>query len=98
MKTYTILIAFLLMGSTLFAQDRKTTFSLRAGVNFQNLTGKSATGNDLENDLLTGFHGGINAELPVGTDFYLQPGVLYSLKEQNLPAEARLKFPIWKYR
>ena len=79
------------MGSTLFAQDRKTTIGLRAGVNFQNLTGKSATGNDLDNDLLTGFHGGINAELPVGTDFYLQPGVLYSLKGAESPSGSKVK-------
>ena len=91
MKTYTIIIALLLMGSSLFAQDRKITFGLRAGVNFQNLTGKSTTGTDLENDLLTGFHGGINAELPVGTDFYLQPGVLYSLKGAEFPSGGKVK-------
>ena len=91
MKTYTIIIALLLMGSSLFAQDRKITFGLRAGVNFQNLTGKSTTGTDLENDLLTGFHGGVNAELPVGTDFYLQPGVLYSLKGAEFPNGGKVK-------
>ena len=56
------------------------TFGIRAGVNFQNLTGKDADGNNLENDLKTGFNAGVNAEIPVGIDFYLQPGLLFSTK------------------
>lgn len=58
----------------------RTTFGIRAGVNFQNINGKDADGDELENDILTGFHAGINAEVPIGTGFYVQPGLLYSLK------------------
>lgn len=58
----------------------RTTFGLRAGVNLQNINGKDAAGNNLENSLNTGFHAGVNAEIPVGTGSYLQPGVLYSTK------------------
>jgi len=69
----------------LFAQEmtvtaNRTTFGIRAGVNFQNINGKDAKGDALENDLLTGFHAGVNAEIPVGTGSYLQPGLLFSTK------------------
>lgn len=69
----------------LFAQEmtvtaNRTTFGIRAGVNFQNINGKNVNGDELENGITTGFHGGLNAEIPVGTGSYLQPGVLYSMK------------------
>ena len=57
-----------------------TSFGLRAGVNFQNINGKDDNGDKLENDILTGFNLGINAEIPVGIDFYFQPGLLYTIK------------------
>lgn len=82
-----IILMTLLIGAGLFAQAQqktspvsRTTFGLRAGVNFQNITGKDANGNKLENDLLTGFNIGINAEIPVAPQFYIQPGVLYTIK------------------
>ncbi|RYG47970.1 MAG: PorT family protein [Chitinophagaceae bacterium] len=34
----------------------------------------------MENSLKTGFLAGVNAEIPVGIDFYLQPGVVYAIK------------------
>lgn len=58
----------------------RTTFGLRAGVNFQNLNGKDAAGNEVNNNVSTGFHAGLNAEIPAGAGFYVQPGLLYSLK------------------
>ncbi|MGZ8556812.1 MAG: porin family protein [Chitinophagaceae bacterium] len=62
-----------------FAQST-TSFGIRAGVNFQNLNGKDVGGDNLENKLKTGFNAGVNAEIPVGIDFYLQPGLLFSTK------------------
>lgn len=69
----------------LFAQEMTktasgTTFGLRAGVNFQNITGKDAAGNDVDNGITTGFNAGLNAEIPIGSGTYIQPGVLYSMK------------------
>jgi len=58
----------------------KTSLGLRAGVNFQNINGKDENGDKLENDILTGFNIGVNAEIPVGVDFYFQPGLLYTIK------------------
>jgi hypothetical protein len=56
-----------------------TTFGVRAGVNFQNLNGK-ILGEDLDFKLKTGFHVGVNAEIPIAPEFYLQPGLLFSTK------------------
>ena len=72
---------------TIFSQAQEktsttggTSFGLRGGVNFQNINGRDENDDKLENDLLTGFHIGVNAEIPIGVDFYFQPGLLYSLK------------------
>jgi hypothetical protein len=62
------------------SQAGRTSFGIRGGVNFQNINGKDDNGDKLENDMLTGFNVGINAEIPVGTDFYFQPGLLYTIK------------------
>lgn len=73
--------------STMFLQAQQkvnlrgnTSFGLRAGINFQNINGKDENGDKLENDILTGFNIGVNAEIPVGVDFYFQPGLLYTIK------------------
>lgn len=77
-KICAVVIASLLT-TGIFAQQ-KTTFGIRAGVNFQNLNGKDADDDKLENKLKTGFNAGVNAEIPVGIDFYVQPGLLFSTK------------------
>ncbi|MBP7555542.1 MAG: PorT family protein [Chitinophagaceae bacterium] len=81
MKTKVIMIAALALicGQATMAQT-KTTFGIRGGVNFQNLNGKDQNGDRIDGKLRTGFHVGANAEIPVGIDFYLQPGVLFSTK------------------
>ena len=62
-----------------------TTFGISAGVNWNNINGKTVTGAALDNKLKTGFHGGVNLEVPVGHGgFYLQPGVEYRLKGSEL--------------
>jgi hypothetical protein len=86
MKTRIFATAILALSSTvLFAQKMtydagKTTFGVRAGVNFNNITGKDASGDKFENNINTGFHAGVNAEIPLGSGSYLQPGILYSQK------------------
>ncbi len=79
MKTMKKLLAVLLLvflSNAMFAQG----FGIRAGVNFQNINGKDFNGDQLENTLVTGFHAGVNYEMPVGTDLYFQPGLLFSTK------------------
>jgi hypothetical protein len=63
---------------------RKTTFGVRAGMNFQNINGKDGAGNKLQHDLTTGFNAGINAEMPLGGGMYLQPGILFTQKGAKL--------------
>jgi opacity protein-like surface antigen len=82
-KTLCIAVAATLFSTAIFAQS-KTTFGIRAGVNFQNLNGKDENDDKLDNKLKTGFNAGVNAEIPVGIDFYLQPGVLFSTKGAKL--------------
>jgi hypothetical protein len=94
MKTVILLAAIGLFSIQLNAQSMTrnattTTFGLRTGVNFQTLNGKDATGNSLENNINTGFHAGFNAEIPVGTGSYLQPGILYSRKGAEFQSGSR---------
>lgn len=79
MKSKVLLLA---LATTVFAFTSKAqlSFGLRAGVNFQNINGDDFGGEDLENDLKTGFHIGVNAEIQFVPDFYIQPGVLFSTK------------------
>jgi hypothetical protein len=73
-------IAMLFLAVVTQAQSETTTFGLRAGVNFQNITGKAIDGSSLNNKLKTGFNIGANAEIPIAQDFYVQPGLLFSTK------------------
>jgi len=58
----------------------KTSFAILGGVNFQNLTGKDNNGDKLANDMLVGFHAGMNIQIPIAPQFYFQPGLLFSTK------------------
>jgi len=83
-RSFLLLIACLmLIGSELKAQG----FGVRAGVNFQNINGKDNLGEQLKNNLVTGFHAGVNYEVPVGTDIYFQPGLLFSTKGTKYEAD-----------
>jgi hypothetical protein len=81
MKTKVLLIALTttLSALNLKAQD-KMTIGARAGLNFQNITGKDDEGNKSSAKMKVGIHIGLNAEVPIAEDFYLQPGVLFSTK------------------
>src|SRR6185436_6758989 len=78
--TVMVLVTMFLQAQQKVDLRGSTSFGLRAGVNFQNINGKDESGDKLENDMLTGFNIGINAEIPVGVDFYFQPGLLYTVK------------------
>jgi hypothetical protein len=81
MKNKALLLALTTASLALGTKAQETTtFGVRAGVNFQNINGKDYNDDDLENKIKTGFHVGVNAEIPVATDFYLQPGVLFTTK------------------
>ncbi len=83
MKHTIIAIAMALSAGTVNAQKsakQKTTFGIRAGINFQNINGKDAKGDKMHNSIIPGFNTGVNAEIPVATDFYIQPGLLFTTK------------------
>ena len=78
-----------LMSFGVFAQSKKyvvsaTTFGISAGVNWNNINGKSADGNKLDNKIKIGFDGGANVEFPVSKGLYLQPGLEFRQKGSEL--------------
>jgi hypothetical protein len=75
-----------LMAGAATAQS-KTTFGVRAGVNFTNMNGEDEDGDKLDhNKMKVGFHVGVNAEIPLADEFFLQPGVLFSTKGTKIDA------------
>ena len=85
MKTrqVSLILIFTLLISTAMAQSGamgKTNFAILGGVNFQNLNGEDNSGDKLENDLIIGYHFGVNAQIPVAPEFYFQPGLQFSTK------------------
>jgi len=82
-KLFSLILIFILSGTMAFSQGTagsKTSFAVLGGVNLQNLNGKDVNGNKLENDMLIGFHAGVNLQLPVAPEFYFQPGLMFSTK------------------
>lgn len=81
MKVKVLALTVTLSTAAFVAKSQESaTFGLRAGVNFQNINGKQYDGSDVNGKLKTGFNVGVNAEVPVAPDFYVQPGVLFSTK------------------
>lgn len=75
-----ILVSYNINGISQGDTDSKIRFAILGGVNFQNLSGKDFTGNDLDTKGTLGFHAGVNAQIRVADEFYFQPGLLYSTK------------------
>ncbi len=84
MKTtrfFALLMMLLLTGSITMAQSTgKSSFGVLGGVSFQNLNGKDAGGDKLTNDMILGYHAGLNMQIPIAPQFYFQPGLLFSTK------------------
>lgn len=85
MKTrqISLILVFTLFAFSAMAQSDgmgKTSFAVLGGVNFQNLNGKNMSGDKLENDLIIGYHFGVNAQIPVAPEFYFQPGLQFTTK------------------
>lgn len=56
------------------------SFGILGGLSLQNLNGKDLFGEKLDNDLIPGYHAGVNLQIPVAPEFYFQPGFLFSVK------------------
>lgn len=85
--------AFIAMAVVTQAQT-KTTFGVRAGVNFTNINGKDGSGDKLDNKMIAGLNVGVNAEIPIAPEFYIQPGVLFSTKGAKADNNSDLKIHI----
>lgn len=96
-KAIAFIAACMLTGFVSQAQTKKasggSSFGIRAGVNFQNLNGQ-ALGNDLDYKIKTGFNVGVNAEIPLADEFYLQPGLLFTTKGADLDNNSNGKINI----
>lgn len=58
----------------------KTTFGIQAGGNMNKVTGTDINGDKLDWDFVTGFHGGVNVEIPLVSNLYFQYGLLLITK------------------
>lgn len=96
MKTKLISFIFILIFSVTAAFAQKTdnskmSFALLGGINFQNLNGKASNGDKLTNDMILGFHLGVNVQMPIAPQFYFQPGFLFSTKGAKYPNGSSVK-------
>lgn len=73
-------ITILLVTVALTANGQGIRPGVEAGINFQNLNGKSQNGDKLTNKLIPGFHAGVNVLVPIAPEIYFQPGFLFSVK------------------
>lgn len=88
-KLFSILLILVLSASFAIAQEKtKMSFAILGGLNFQNLNGKAYNGDKLNNDMLLGFHGGVNVQIPIAPEFYFQPGLLFSTKGAKNTSES----------
>lgn len=82
-KTIALFFGLLWLASTGYTQTLSETnraVGVLAGVNFQNFNGKDFNGDKIENELIAGFHAGVNFQIPIAPEFYFQPGLLFSTK------------------
>ena len=67
----------------------KPTFGVFAGVNFQNINGKDSLGNKLSNKLVPRYNVGVNVEIPIAPEFYIQTGLTFITKGAKGPIKYR---------
>jgi hypothetical protein len=77
---FAMLFMFSAFGASAQSGGARTAFGILGGVNLQNLNGTGFDGSKLSNDLIVGFHAGVNAQIPIVPSFYFQPGLLFSTK------------------
>jgi hypothetical protein len=80
MKTrlFNVLMIILISGS--FAVGQGTSLGILGGVNMQTLNGKDYQGDKLDNDMIVGYHVGLNLQMPIAPEFYFQPGLMFATK------------------
>ena len=79
MKTKLLVLSAIFILAT-FTLQAQMGFGILGGLNLQNLNGKDSNGDKLTNDMIIGFHAGINIQIPIVPQFYFQPGLLFTTK------------------
>ncbi len=95
-KILILLGLVLLISSVGFAQSN-IRIGVLVGANMQTLTGTDQEGKKLDNDMLLGYHLGLNVQIPLAPQFYLQPGLTFSTKgakdnEDGFTSTSRLSY------
>lgn len=82
MKTRLLIIAIALLFSAnlAVAQNAGIRFGVLGGLNLQTFNGKDSDGDKLENDMIIGYHAGVNVQIPIVPEFFFEPGVLFTTK------------------
>jgi len=80
-----ILVVITLVLSATYTQAQ-TRFGIKGGLNFSTIA-ISGSGATVTPDSKTGFNLGVISEIPLATDFYLQPGFLFSTKGFKFDSE-----------
>ena len=78
------LVTVLVIGLSSMVSAQGISFGIRAGFDMQNINGKDMAGDKLTNKLIPAFNAGINVEIPIAPEFYVQPGLLFSTKGAKL--------------
>jgi hypothetical protein len=80
-KLFSLALVMAFSATIAMAQTKnKTAFAILGGVNFQNFNGKDVSGDKITNDIIIGYHGGLNVQIPIVPEFFFQPGLLFSTK------------------
>jgi hypothetical protein len=82
-RLYSFALIFIFSSSIAFAQvtdNPRTSVGIRGGLNFQNFNGKDNSGDNLDNNMIIGYHAGVDIQVPLAPEFYFQPGLLFSVK------------------
>ena len=79
-KIFNLVLVLMLSASFAAAQDPSGGIAVLGGVNLQNLNGKDSEGDKLTNDMIVGFHAGVNVQIPIAPGFFFQPGLMFSTK------------------
>jgi hypothetical protein len=81
-KLFSFVLILILSAALAMAQGKtsKFSFAILGGVNLQNINGKDWNGDKLNNDLILGYHVGVNTQIPFAPQFFFQPGLLFTTK------------------
>lgn len=80
-KTFLLSSLVIVLGFTASAQTKsKVKFGLRGGFDYTNINGKDQYGRELNFDMVPRFNAGVVVDIPLGNQFSVQPGLLYSTK------------------